>query len=628
MDNIDQEVPSSEGVKNCYSLLHNLTPCGSGLGDLALSGLRALKSTYDNFNIDLGPAGWEAISAIFGTLEAMAEEQLDPTFYVSSLDPGMGKTQVLIHFVKALIASKNHLDVSALVCIQRRDQISDIVQRVGLPTEAYAVLTSDDDMNKLGSSDPQSARVLFTTHQMVVSRCKGKAFQKAEDFRYLGRLRQVRIWDESILPGEPITIKLHSIAALLEPLGKRHREFVEELNDLVRRLEGVKGAEVLDIPNLGSKHKLSEREALGIVGKPKWRVVIEGTGAETSEYRATTISNLWRVFGKKVLVQAEGPYAVTIIAHHDTIPEDLAPALVLDASARVRATYQLWSEKRGGLVLLPTLAKDYRNLKVHHWNRSGSRTSWGDPGKRLDLIDGIASAIRERPDQEWLVVHFKDGGLEKDLLGLVPEGTVVHFVHWGRHDATNAYAEIPNVVIAGLNFYQPSSYVALAQLALDHKPYQDGLVPPEVVSAIKEGEQCHGLLQAVCRTRIRKGITGEKVNAYVIARASQSRHLIERTFPGATIDDWEPVEKPLTGKVGTAVKFIIAHLDQFPGAVLPFKDIMVVVEMPDRNNFRRNIRNHEDLKRTLEQRGIRESDSGKKGFAKIFAPYPVEEDDG
>ena len=60
----------------------------------------------------------EALTDLARTLEAMADEAAAPKFHLSSLDPGVGKTQTLVKFTDALLS---HPDLTGLrgpfVCV-------------------------------------------------------------------------------------------------------------------------------------------------------------------------------------------------------------------------------------------------------------------------------------------------------------------------------------------------------------------------------------------------------------------------------------------------------------------------------------------------------------------------------
>src|SRR6476646_4109057 len=152
-------------------------------------------------------AMWKALGAVAETMETMAEGGCSPAIHLSSLDPGVGKTTTVICFLRALLASKDHDHVAALVCVRRKDQIEAVVKEANLDRAHFAVLTSDKELNALGCGTVSRARVLFTTHSMIEKRCeKNGSFNSIAAFHYRGEPRSVRIWDEAILPGQPLTI--------------------------------------------------------------------------------------------------------------------------------------------------------------------------------------------------------------------------------------------------------------------------------------------------------------------------------------------------------------------------------------------------------------------------------------
>ena len=47
---------------------------------------------------------WAALMDLAEALEAMAVGRAEPKFFLSSLDPGVGKTQTITHFVDAMLS--------------------------------------------------------------------------------------------------------------------------------------------------------------------------------------------------------------------------------------------------------------------------------------------------------------------------------------------------------------------------------------------------------------------------------------------------------------------------------------------------------------------------------------------
>lgn len=302
------------------------------LADLTLVALQATFSERGH-----SPSGdmWKALEAVALTLQRMAEGDCPPKIHLSSLDPGVGKTSAVVCFLRALLASAYHEHVAVVVCVGRLTQIATMVKEAGLDAADFACLTSDKELNTLGCRNPQTARVLFTTHSMVEKRCQGRNFVDVAALHYRGNARQVRVWDEAILPGQTLTVSRDALGFLFQPLRARHPGLAQDIETLFLQLGEASSGTTMFLPDLGAKHAVDLNDALHLV---------QGVNAQTQ-----AVEMLWFLFGKHVTVRRDGACANTMLDYRDTLPEDIKPLLVLDASARVRTVYRCWREDRGGI---------------------------------------------------------------------------------------------------------------------------------------------------------------------------------------------------------------------------------------------------------------------------------------
>jgi hypothetical protein len=108
----------------------------------------------------------------------------------------------------------------------------------------------------------------------------------------------------------------------------------------------------------------------------------------------------------------------TLISFTEALPADLAPCVILDASGRVRSTYDQWATYRRTLRRLKGARKDYSNLTIWRWNRSTSQSAWAAWSQETEthprkvtideLVEGIAEIIGTRPEHEpFLIVTHK-----------------------------------------------------------------------------------------------------------------------------------------------------------------------------------------------------------------------------
>jgi hypothetical protein len=324
-------------------------------------------------------------------------------------------------------------------------------------------------------------------------------------------------------------------------------------------------------------------------------------GRSTEDHAALT--SIFMLSGRMARVKSDGPSGASLLTHNDTLPADLKPMLVLDASGRVRKTYQDIADYRGDLIRLPSGEKDYSPLTVHVWQTAGSKTGWQRRGP--ELVEGIIQAIttkaQSKPNDRWLIVHHKVSNRVLDVQAEVTkrlpswmtqgdEKAPVQFVHWGRHMATNVFADVANVVLAGTLFMRPSFYAALTYHSQNKDAAQVKL-PDAEVQATTIGEHMDLLLQAICRGRVRK-LDGEKccpMDAYVIASPlSGIPGALKTVFPGCRRERWNPLNKPVTGKLAQAVD-VLEALAGVGLSPISYRDIRGYIALKDVNQFRRDV---------------------------------------
>jgi hypothetical protein len=554
---------------------------------------------------------WEALAAILQTMEAMADGRANRSIYVSSLEPGVGKSTAMLAFLKAMLASHDHDGVSALICIARLNVIEKLATEGGLPRNSFAVFTADrnEKLNALGCGDPEHARILFTTHAMLERQCNGRPFAAVSAFHYDGRPRDVRVYDEAILPGRTLTVSRDSIMGLMPFIRRVRPSLADALDNLQAELKNAADRTQRLIPDLASEHDLSIANALRVV---------------RSEEASTAVDALWGLFGKVVSIRRDGGAGNTLLEYRETLSPDIAPLLALDASARVRATYPLWKDRRGGIEKLPDAPKDYSPLTIHVWATGGGKHSFKANGKGARLIEGIVNTIKSKPAEPWLVIHHINVGrdIPKEVRELVGPNVDVSFVNWGRHNATNDYKHIPNVILAGTLFYPESFYEALTRLAAKH-PAAAGNVDDVDYDDVVKGEHRHLILQAVARSKVRQcdGTKCYPTNAYIIAsKRSGIAHELPTIFPGCRIVNWQPTATALKGKYAQAMAFIRESLSNGAKAVA-FADVKKHIGVANAANFH-HIRRHPALVEAFSQDGIIEWPRVRPScFVRAFTTY-------
>lgn len=583
----------------------------SALVEQTMRSLQAFFSEHTNH--DPSPEMLEALTALTATLAGMAEGSLHKTIYLSSLDPGVGKPRTLCEFVRVLLGSDDHKDAAVLICLGRLDEVSGMVANLALPKEHLGVLTSDEDLNALGGSNPQSCRVMVTTHQMIDKRCDGGSFEAQQAFHFEGCPREVRVWDESILPGQPLTLRRDQIALLLDPIRPEYPKLADCLDQLMEDLRHTEDGEFFPVANF---------QGFGASLEELLRVV-----PEEAERARSALMTLWQMSGRRVSVRTAGKYGSTVLDYNETLPADLAPLVVLDASGRVRGTYQTWHHWRGGLMYLPSAKKSYRNLTIRVWRRGGGKASFEAHAEEIQR--GIAHTISAAPGEEWLVIcHRPRAGkydVEEGVRALLDDSRHVHFLTWGKHQATNAFCHVKRVILAGTLFYGPAHYEALGRLAADY-PGELGALPDGLLDTITMGEHLHQILQAVCRGAARQCL-GEACLPCEVYLIASKRHRIEGAldgvFPGADIRSWQPLPDKLGGQVEATIDVLQAWTEEPDEAVIRFPEVCRRIGGCTAPNFANKVRKHPAFERALAKLGLEEYGRGqrKQGFRRVEGPF-------
>jgi hypothetical protein len=384
-------------------------------------------------------------------MEAMAGGKCPPKVFLSAIDPGVGKSQTVIHFARALLLSDAHRRVGMIICVGRIVEVEALADELNDQRDKLAILTSDETTNAKGGATPNQAQLLITTQQRIERSTDGKSFDAASAFHYRGRPRPIRVWDEAWLPGITVTLNAYDLLLLIKPFLSLSPELAGALKMFADHLLAAADGDALDVPDFGKAHDLSSYDILGAVAST--------TGGLRDEQQVAA-SELVALSGQTVRVRLDGKTGATMLSYRDTLPFDLLPLLVLDASGRVRETYGSIERHRGTLVRLRPATKDYSPLKVHVWKTSGSKTGFAN--RPLDLAKGMADTILSKPDEQWLAVVHKPDKKVKNVEKAIRRrlstsvGANLQVITWGQHMAPNEYADVPNVILAGTLFMRDS----------------------------------------------------------------------------------------------------------------------------------------------------------------------------
>lgn len=484
-----------------------------------------------------------ALTAIHETMAAMmVPDKIAAKYHLASVDPGAGKTEALCAFLKTWKSLSFRPAAGALVVLQTRKEIEGCIERSGLHPSDFAIMVErGHTLNDMGLLRAEDSPVLFTTQEKLRHLCAGKAFADVACLYFKGHPRALRVWDEAFLPSVPAAIRKDIIVQPFADLRPAAPQAVAALEAFSDSLSADTVGGVVEVPTQISESCGALAGLLGGGGMDHW-------------------ATLKGLAGKSAVVVHGGSRGLYLAGSYRDLPADFAPALILDASGRVREAYRTM-EAAGTLTRLPSAAQNYQRLRVHHWERAGSRSALTAPESRLEILQAAADIINaSEAGKRWLVVHPQDrqgqASLSEGLGALCHDPSRISWLHWGNHHGTNDFRDIDRVMVLGVWNYPRPAYAAL-HMAAGGLP--EDAAQADTMDAIKAGEGRHNLLQAVCRASVRKGTDGVcgDCEVYIIAKlGKRGGDLLASTFPGASIESWRPAGAPLPLAVQRAASAI------------------------------------------------------------------------
>jgi hypothetical protein len=242
----------------------------------------------------------------------------------------------------------------------------------------------------------------------------------------------------------------------------------------------------------------------------------------------------------------------------------------------------------------------------------------GEEDKRglVDVPEMLEAALKDlhpfmldhdyEPDPDW----------EKERDKLAAQGLTIACLNWGRHDATSAFKLFDHVIAMGALYLTRPVLESKVRAAGRHPASRE--VTEEQMEEAERGELRHLYLQFLNRSaaRVSDGDRCRPVRFWLNAKRKSKvdAELLQATFPGCTVVEWVPVERPTT-RVEEAWQTIEEH---FRSTTAPLFFRAVYQEMGmDRTDFRKGVRRHPEFLK-LCQGKIHEVLVGKKGAADAF----------
>ena len=507
----------------------------------------------------------KAFSALQKVMENCLYSLCKTGFYVFSGDPGSGKSTAVHSFISRWKRAGFPGDGSVIIMLGTFDEIDSYRHGCGLGDFDFACVSADAKYNAygLGRDRADEARVLFTTHQQVRQRMfEFDGFEGIELFHYQGKPRSLRFWDEGLNAALPVSFSLEAVDAL--PAFLKGVKGGATLIDAVRLIRfdaaGRKAGDTISIP--ADLRDLTRNMVLALKDQP------------VPAYILQALEGLSHLAGQQAVLRRDtfskdGDLdGLVIVGAGQPLPDDLAPLIILDGSARLRPSYLHWADRCGNLTFLPKAVADYSSMELHWWNKGAGKWSLADPVEREKIVN-VAVDLLNGSNEEWLVIHQKrvmpyltnpGFSVADEIKAKLDDRVKVRFLHWGKHLASNDHRHIRNVLIIGGNDYAHESYEAIYIAATGKLTDIDN----GSVRTIGAYEFAHHVYQAACRSNLRNmdRETAGAAKVYLIAaNRGRRQEALKEAFKDCAMHDWLPVTKKPTKKDKAVMEAILTLFD-------------------------------------------------------------------
>ena len=445
---------------------------------------------------------------------------------------------------------------------------TDPVSGLGVPPEGY--MPSGPKTASLRSDDnAEDCAVLLVTH-MRVNKGKLDSF-----YKYMGRDRDLVIYDESLFRSDPtailwqhldeamtLAIRRNPAPVALEFLKSAQATLTAELSRQAEAPDAVAGPVRLDNP--------PDYDTVAAITAELGAVLLKRDASPMSRDAAVLISKLLKVSGNPMTITAAG-HPSALLSFEPSIDDAIDRVAILDASFRVRKLYE-YDDIKDGMEGVGVV-KRFDNVTLHF-----TRQASGRGGVMADMAKGasgfyvpyVANAIRQAPPGEAVLV-FTFGkkteceanlrcGLTSmgiDLEELTPNGKRrINVLPWGQETSRSDMKFCTTVIYAGVMYR--SLYGINA--AIKGQARDIGLqTTSHEVRAVLASELVHAIMQSCQRGSARSLIDGQAGKMVIHLPMHEHRNEVRKglkaAMPGlvwlAVADDAAEYAEAITGHLDT-----------------------------------------------------------------------------
>lgn len=492
--------------------------------------------------------------------------------FAYALPCGAGKTLSVVAWIAAQY--KLGLGLSVAVSAQQIASLCIIKKALidaGVPESRIGIRHTHGAAADYPDTGVDERQIMLGSHSRIRGKDEMPAFCS-----YKGALRDLLIWDETLLSTDATTLVLNDADTGLMHFAKdeKHPLLRAALSKLQNAMQLERARQEKGAARLLTLLTESESEAaLAELGTP-----VYGSQLDRSAFDAAEKAIRLMKHPISLLDAGAGLRDVVLMRYQVAIDPELRNIAVLDASYVVSELCKADPTIRNGSTSVMLGFKQYSHVLVKQAVAATGRSKFdGTRAERADAVKAAIQSIAGIPnDHRILVITYKNkekGRKDRDLIALLrdelesagincdavlPDGKPrVSFTTWGKHTTDNSFVDCEHVVVLGV-LRMPLASLAAA-LAGQKRDELFRLSKPGLL-AVELSELASNVMQAMnrgaCR-RVDSDGNAASMTLHLHTKEKELQQLLQTAMPGL---QWEIIEVKPPTKTEEATRHIVQYL--------------------------------------------------------------------
>lgn len=550
---------------------------------------------------------WNGIAHVFNRRIA---QQFNDCWDVLALPTGSGKTQSLALYC-SMLERERHPGV--LIVTSLKEQADEICMQInGLASAEIAVAHHTDRRQSV--SQLHHAPVLAVTHARYLRALQAVAEQSECQHKHrsltswAGGERLLRVVDEAIemhqthkISLEELSIFQGALRYLIQPRNRLSLRCIEQICASIFTWSEIESSSERYLSNVEFRALQSIdldalEEELDCISENYMDFGLDG-GVPGKDIKRRCLRTVRTI---RDLVRVGDPWItkrgkqVTLAAAENLLGLEERPGVILDATARVDARYELLEGKAQITAPIPGV-RNYSNVNL--WvvpdQRVGKEYMIREDGWKL--WTPLAEQVKQKLGSERSVLVCCHKDVQEQIESSRVSFTQTAYAHWGAITGRNEWRDYDTVVIFGLNYLDRSATAetflgmrgATSNDWLQSRVYRRFNRHDDIRDALRMSHLAISVIQAVNRVRCRRtsdtfGGCDRTDIILLLPREAEGRPLVDMLqaeMPGLRVREWPMQARTRKERAAPSKDRVLGYLRDAPEGLHTNKEVIAKLDV-------------------------------------------------